>query len=422
MPRADVIVIGGGLVGLCSAYYLRRGGLEVRVLEREAEVGMATSFANAGMLTPSMSDPWNAPGVQWKLLRWFGRSDAPMKLHLGSLHHYLGWGLSFLWNASARRHWAAMQANFALSAYSVAQTRALREFLQLNYDAGTKGTMKVFRDARALERTQALYARLREAGMVFERVDAAGAARIEPLLVETQDRIAGGLYFPADETGNAHLFCRQLKSRLLQQDVAIDLGTTVEAILVERGRVRGVRASGRDYAAAKVVLAAAGWSRDLARPLGVTLNIQPVKGYSVSVDLADRALMPSLALIDDRLHAAATPLGSTLRLAGTAEFGGWRQQIDPTRIQALWDFLAMLSPALSRHIDRSSARVWCGFRPMAADGRPYIGATEIAGLYLNTGHGHLGWTQAAGSASLLSQILMEQKTDIDPAPYAIGRR
>ncbi len=421
LSRTNVIIIGGGLAGLSSAYYLRRCGFGVRVLEREADAGMATSFANGGLLTPSMSDTWNTPGVHWKLLRFLGRRDAPLRLRLGSLHHYFGWGLRFLHNASPERYRRAMHANFLLSAYSVAQMRLLRETLKLEYDAGTQGTMKVFRDARSLDAMQSLYAHLRDEGIAFEAVDAAGAARIEPLLAETQDQIAGGLYFPDDETGNAHLFCQELKSRLLAQGVALEFKTTVEKILVERGQVWGVRAGGRDYEAGKVVLAAAAWSRELARPLGVSLNIRPVKGYSLSMTLNRPELMPRLALIDDGLHAAATPLGKTLRLAGTAEFGGWRNEINPARIRSLWDFLAKLSPTLSRHVEPHSAREWCGFRPMAADGRPYVGDTAVRGLYVNTGHGHLGWTQAAGSASLLSQIMTEQKTDLDPAPYSVAR-
>jgi D-amino-acid dehydrogenase len=419
--RTNVIIIGGGLAGLSSAYYLRRNGFEVRVLEREADAGMATSFANGGMLTPSMSDTWNTPGVHWKMLRFLGRADAPLRLRLGSLHHYFSWGLRFLHNASPERYRRTMHANFLLSAYSVAQTRLLREALKLEYDVGTKGTMKVFRDARSLDAMQSLYAHLRDDGIAFEAVDAAGAARIEPLLAETQNQIAGGLYFPGDETGNAHLFCQELKSRLLAQGVTFEFSTTVEKILVENGQVLGVRADRRDYEAGKVVLAAAGWSRELARPLGINLNIRPVKGYSLSVKIDQPGLMPSLALIDDHLHAAATPLGNILRLAGTAEFANWRKEIDPARIKSLWNFLAKLSPTLSRHVESHSAQEWCGFRPMAADGRPYVGATAVRGLYLNTGHGHLGWTQAAGSASLLSQIMSEQKTDLNPAPYSMAR-
>ena len=422
MNRPDVIVIGAGLAGLSSALFLSRAGLSVKVLEREADVGMATSFANAGMLTPSMSDPWNAPGAAWKLLRWLGRADAPMRLRPGALHHYLGWGLSFLRNAAPARHRAAMLANFALSQYSVAQTRALRDELQLRYCAGTKGTMKVFRDARQFEQVQKLYDPLREHGLSFEAVDGAGAARIEPLLAETAARIAGALYFPQDETGNAHLFCRELLARLLERGAAFEFGTPVGEVLTDGRQVTGVRAGARRFEASRVVLAAGAWSRTLARPLGVALNIRPVKGYSVSVEVTDPALMPSLSLIDDHLHAAATPLGSTLRLAGTAEFGGWRTELDPRRIQALWDFLAALSPTLGRRVSRQNAREWCGFRPMAADGRPYIGAAPVAGLYLNTGHGHLGWTQAAGSAALLGQIVTGRATDINPAPYSLARR
>lgn len=421
MARTDVVIIGAGLAGLTSAWYLRRAGLSVRVLEREADVGLATSFANGGMLTPSMSDPWNAPGVQWKLLRWLLRADAPIKLRPAALHHYLGWGLRFLHHSAPARHRAAMQANYRLSRYSIEQLRELRKTLPLDYAAGTRGTMKVFRDPWQLEEIHGLYSSLRDEGLIFETVDAAGAARIEPLLAESMATIAGGLYFPGDEIGNAYLFCQSLKSQLRTDGISFSFDTAADRILMRNGRVCGVRAGDEEIEAENVVVAAAAWSSALLQPLGVEVNIRPVKGYSVSIEFAQPARFPVIALVDDHLHTAITPLGNTLRLAGTAEFGGWDRHLDPARIRSLWNFLATLSPALAAEADQQPAREWCGFRPMSADGRPYIGATGVAGLYLNTGHGHLGWTQAAGSGRLLSQLLKGVKPEIDPMPYSLRR-
>jgi D-amino-acid dehydrogenase len=417
----EIIVIGAGLAGLCSAYFLRQAGLAVRVVERNAEAGMETSFANGGMLTPSMSDPWNSPGVFWHLLQWLGRKDAPMLLRPSAIGHYLGWGLKFLAHSSEPKHRAAMEANFTLAAYSVAQTRQMREDCGLSYALGTKGTMKVFRDAAAFATMRAHIEHLRNQGLSFELLDPAGIVRIEPRLAEVQQAFVGGIHHPQDETGNAYLFCRELQRWLAGRGVAFSFDTTVRRIVVEQGRIAGVETASGLMRTRRVVLAAASWSPMLAAPLGVRLGIRPVKGYSLSVRLKRPELMPSLAIVDDALHTCATPLGDTLRLAGTAEFGGWNLKLDPDRLQNLWNFLAALSPSLNHAADRESAKPWCGLRPMTADGRPYIGATSVEGLYVNTGHGHLGWTQAAGSGKLLSQIVTGQEPTIDPAPYAVHR-
>ena len=420
MSRGEVIVVGGGLAGLASAYALHEAGYAVRVLERREDVALETSFANGGILTPSMPDPWNAPGVHWQLLRWLGREDAPMLLRPSRVLSYLGWGLQFLAASAPRSYEASMRANYRLCAYSLERLRTWRAVLGLEYAAGTHGTIEVYRDPGSFAHAVAEVRSLSSLGLVGTPLDPAGTARLEPLLGEIRADLAGAIHYPADESGDALLFCRALRERLEARGVKVSCTTPVRAVRVRAGRVAGVETGGGFVPGSDVVLAAGPWSRALLAACGVRVQVQPVKGYSLSIPVDPRAA-PRHALSDDSLHAVMTPLGPTLRLAGTAEFSGWDTRLLPGRVEALWRLLAALSPTLARTVERSSARPWCGLRPMSADGRPYIGATPVAGLYVNTGHGHLGWTQAAGSAALLAQLMSGAPTAIDPRPFALSR-
>jgi D-amino-acid dehydrogenase len=415
-----VLVVGGGLAGLASTYALYEAGYQVQLLERREDVALETSFANGGILTPSMPDPWNAPGVLWRLLRWLGREDAPMLLRPSAIPGYFGWGLKFLAGSSPDSFNASMRANYRLCAYSLERLRAWRADLDLEYAQGTHGTLEVYRDPHSFEQAVHELATLAPLGLKGTPLDPAGTARLEPLLEEVRANLVGAIHFPADESGDALLFCRALRERLVARGVTLRLDTRVSAVRVARGRATGVETEGGFLPASQVVLAAGPWSRELLAACGVHVAVRPVKGYSLSIPI-DPAAGPRHALSDDSFHAVMTPLGTTLRLAGTAEFSGWDLTLRPKRVAALWRLLEALSPSLARRVDRATARPWCGLRPMSADGRPYVGASAVAGLYVNTGHGHLGWTQAAGSASLLAQLMTGAPTAIDPRPFALSR-
>jgi D-amino-acid dehydrogenase len=313
-----------------------------------------------------------------------------------------------------------MRANYRLCHYSVERVRAWRAALGLEYAVGTRGTLEVFRNPTSFQQAVAEVRALAPLGLVAEPLDPAGVARLEPLLAEIRGDLAGGIHFPQDESGDAQLFCRALRARLEARGVAVALNTAARAVRVAGGRVAGVETEAGLVPGSQVVIAAGPWSTGLLGACGVRIEVQPVKGYSLSIPIDPRD-GPLHALADDSLHAVMTPLGTTLRLAGTAEFSGWDLTLRPGRIAALWRLLAALSPALSHKVDRSAARPWCGLRPMSADGRPYIGATPVAGLYVNTGHGHLGWTQAAGSGALLAQLMAGAPAAIDPRPFAPSR-
>lgn len=419
--NTEITVVGAGLIGLASAWALQRQGWTVRVLEAETGVALETSFANAGMITPSMADPWNSPGIWRKLVGWLGQEQAPMLIRPSALPQYLSWGLRFLAHSAPARHGAATRANFRLASLSLSAFQALRAGLPLHYDLRTQGTLQVFRHRREWLAVQRHIHTLQGLGLRGVVLEPAGIAALEPLLEPVCERLLGGVHYPDDETGDARLFCLGLAAHLQEQGVEFEFLTQVRSVRTEQGRVVALDTSQGERPASRVVLACAAHTAALTTRLGLPLAIRPVKGYSLTIPVDDPACLPSLSVIDHHLHAAMTPLQRRLRVAGTAEFSGWDPQLRPERIQALWSMLKALLPQQYERFDRDAAEPWCGFRPMAADGLPYIGPTPVAGLYLNAGQGHLGWTQSLGSGQLLAALISGQQPPIDPTPFRVLR-
>jgi D-amino-acid dehydrogenase len=412
-----VIVIGGGVVGVAIAYELARRGHSTTLFEAREEVALETSFANGGLLTPSMADPWNAPGVHRQLAASLFNTHSALKLHASALPSLLGWGWRFLRHSTVARHTAATLASYRLARYSTEHTRALRERLSLNYAAASCGSLKVFATLEALTTPLALARRLEPLGMRFEVLDAAGAVALEPALAESRARIAAAIRFPDDETGDARLFSAQLAGAFVAAGGTLRSDAHVSCITVERGAVSGVRIGDLCEVTPTVIVAAGNSSAALVRPHGLSLPIRPAKGYTLTFDASEETGAPRVPVIDDASHTAIVPLGMQIRLAGTAEFAGNDLRLDPRRIASLFSLLETLMPSIARRLPRATARPWTGLRPMSADGLPFIGTTPIRGLYVNAGHGHLGWTFAAGSARLLADLVEGKDPEIDPSPY-----
>ena len=411
------LVIGGGLIGLTSAYVLQAIGEPVTVLEANEGIGLETSYANGGLLTASMSDPWNTPGAYKQLARSLVDPASAMKLRIKAIPSLFLWGLHFLHHSNARRHSLATTANYHLSTYAINKTKSLREQLELEYQSRSVGSLKLFRDKTAIKSSLAIAKSLQSKGLHFKQLNTNELIEFEPAFAPIQHDIAGGLHFPNDESGNAYLFCQALAHEFKQAGGTIQTQTTVQRIVVEKQKMIGVE-TGQGFLPAKhVVLAAGNQSPTLLKGTGLSLRIKPVKGYSLTLDISEQVLRPSIPVIDDGLHAAATPLGTQLRLAGTAEFTGFDARLDPGRIDNLIHFLKVLYPNIHENIDKEAVLPWAGFRPMSADGKPFIGPSNVKGLYINTGHGHLGWTMAMGSAHLLASFIREQTPDIDPSPF-----
>lgn len=415
------LVIGSGLLGVASAWFLSREGCDVTVVERLGGVAEGTSRANAGMLTPSMADPWNSPGIFWHLLRWLGREDAPFLLRPRALPSMLGWGLSFLAHSSPARQRASMDANLRLAAYSLATVRELRATLKLAYDERSNGTIKVFRDRRAFDAAIARNAVLAELGLDVRAADPAQAVAIEPALAPIRDALVGAIYCPGDESGDARAFTQALADHARAAGVQFHFGCEVTGFEHAGGRLNAARAGGTRFAAEQFVVAAGSGSPQLLAQLGVALPVRPVKGYSITVPAAHWSGAPRMPVIDDALHAAATPLGGRLRVAGTAEIAGYDTRITPARVENLFNLLRGLFPTYPQPLDRANAEPWAGLRPVSPDGVPRIGQLGYDNLFVNTGHGHLGWTLAAGSGALLAHLVCGRPPQIAPRPYAPNR-
>ena len=415
-----VVIVGSGLQGVASAWFLAHQGCAVTVLEREPAVAQGTSYANAGMLTPSMADPWNAPGLLGHLLGWLGQEDAPFLLRPSALPSMLGWGLAFLANSRPARYRDNMARNLRLARYSLEMLCELRGELDLRYDERTVGTIKVFRERPAFDAAVRRNAVLAELGLEVRTLSPDEVARTEPALADVREHLVGGLYCPQDESGDARRFTEGLAAKAVEAGAELRFGTEVTGIEVAGDRIAAVVAGNERFRADAYVLAAGAWSPQLLAPLGLQLRVRPVKGYSITVPVAGW-LGPQMPVIDDALHAAATPLGTRLRVAGTAEIAGYDRALTPSRVDNLFKLLVGLFPASAAHLDRATAEPWAGLRPVCADGVPLIGRYRYDNLFLNTGHGHLGWTLACGSARLLADLMLGRPPALDARAYAAER-
>jgi len=418
MSTLDTIVIGGGLIGVAIANELAMRGQTVELLEAREGIALETSYANGGLMTPSMTDPWNSPGVINHLLASLFDPNSAMKVRISALPSLLTWGIKFLRSSRAAPHWNATLANYALASYSIRVTRELRERLSLQYEVSTVGTLKVFRSRVAMEGPVAIARKLAEHGLRYRLLDREATLDLESQLAPIGNHIIGSLHFPDDEVGDARLFCLALVQKFLNAGGKVRAGTSVERIETGRSGLLGIRANGALVKCQRVVVAAGNSSARLCRPLGISLPIRPAKGYSLTLySPDDRAVWPHIAVVDDAMHAAVVPLGSRLRIVGTAEFAGDDYVVRPERVDNLLHLLEALYPRVAASVDRRSVQTWTGLRPMSADGVPFVGATHVRGVYLNAGHGHLGWTLAAGSARLLADLMLGVPPEIDSRPY-----
>lgn len=416
-----MIVVGGGLTGVTTFYELVTRNIPAILVDSEDHVARGTSYANGGVLHPSLPDPWNSPDIAPVLLASLFDRNAPIRLHLSQVPNLLGWGLKFLRHASLPRHLAITKANFVLAHYSTCQTDALRQLLGLQFEDAMPGTLKIFRNASERDAALRLADLLNPLGLSYDVIDRDALLKREPSLAGAIDPILGALLFPNDRVGNARLFCERLVEKALERGGKTRLSTPVKKLLHKGGRVSGVRLAEEELHGQVIVCAGVG-APLLTGPLGLHLPIRPAKGYSLTVDathVGDRR--PRHPVVDAGLHIAVTPLGENLRVLGMAEFMGMNRNIDPHRVSMLEKFFTQIFPDLAMNLNWQNGESWCGLRPMSADGRPFIGPTPIDGLWLNCGHGHLGWTKAVGSARLLVDQILDRPTEINPAPFAYDK-
>jgi D-amino-acid dehydrogenase len=415
-----VLVIGGGLIGLSTAYFLNKVLPGVTVIDAGPAAASGASHANGGLLTPSMADPWNAPGVHWRILRSLAQDDSPILLRPRSLLRSTPWMYRFLRESTRERYRNNTLKNLRLALYSLQVLRALRSSENIGYGAGTSGTIKLFRDPDAMAAADASKSLLETNGVEVRVLDRAATVELEPALEPIAASIAGCLYFPQDETGDARRYCDSLAATLAKNGCDLRWGVKVEGWHREGRRIAGVRIGNELIRADAFVLAAGARSASLARQLGVMLPIEPAKGYSISVPMIDWSPCPRIGVVDDALHSAATPLDRVLRVAGTAEFAGFDLSIRPERIDNLRRLARALYPSAAAAAG-ANVSPWAGLRPVSVDGVPILSGTPIENLFVNAGHCHLGWTMAAGSGRLMADLITKDSGDIDLSDYALAR-
>ena len=408
-----VLVLGAGVVGTTSAWYLAASGHEVVVVDRQPVAGNETSFANGGQISVSHAEPWANPHVLPQVIRWLGQEDAPLLWRWRADPAQLAWGLRFLRECRPGRTRRNIAAIVALALYSRGCLQALRRELGLAYDHLERGILHLYTDPQAFARGMDAARTMREFGLDREPVSAERCVEIEPALAGVRPRLAGGHYTPSDESGDAHKFTRALAERAARLGVEFRFDSTVDRIIASGGDIAGVMVSapaGRQRLTADAYVAALGsYTPLLLRPLGVRLAMIPAKGYSATVPLSAAAVAPTVSLTDDEHRLVFSRLGDRLRIAGTAEFNGYNLDLNPVRCEALLRRARQLFPALAA---AGEAQFWCGLRPSTPSNVPLIGRTRYPGLWLNTGHGTLGWTMACGSAAALADLMSGRR----PAP------
>ena len=412
-----VLVLGGGVIGVTSAYYLARAGHEVTLLERQEGLALETSYANAGEISPGYSSPWAGPGVPLKAVRWLLMKHGPLAIRPRLDPAMWSWALRMLRNCTSARYAINKSRMVPLAEYSRDCLRALRAETGIFYDERSQGTLQLFRMQKQLDGIGGDVEVLKKFGIPFEVLDREGCAVAEPALGRVREKFVGGLRLPGDETGDCHIFTTKLAA-LASAAVDFRHGVTVQKLLHDGRRATGVRTSEGPIEADAVVIALGSYSPRLLRPLGIRIPVYPIKGYSLTLPIADEAAAPVSTVMDETYKIAITRLGSRIRVGGTAEIAGYDLSLRPSRRAPLEHSVSDLFGGGGRV---EEATFWCGLRPMTPDGPPILGPSGIDGLYLNTGHGTLGWTMACGSGRVLADIVSGRTPEVDVSALGMGR-
>ena len=414
-----VAVLGAGVVGVASAWYLSKAGHEVTVIDRHDAAGMETSFANGGQISVSHAEPWANPSAPLKVLQWLAREDAPLLFRLRPELRQWVWGLSFLRECLPARTRHNIRQIVTLGLYSRASLQALRAETGIHYDQLSRGILHFYTTQRELDAAVDPADVMRQHGCDVEMVSREKCLEIEPALAHAN--VVGGSWTPSDESGDAHKFTQGLAKLATERGVKFR-AARVLALAAESGRVAGVRVERPDLTeevlkADAYLLCLGSYSPLFARPLGISLNIYPAKGYSVTLPVVDPARAYSVSLTDDEYKLVFSRLGDRMRIAGTAELNGYSTELNEVRCRAILRRVLHLFPGAS---DPGRAQYWTGLRPATPSNVPYIGATRYPNLFLNTGHGTLGWTHSCGSGRAVADIVSGRKPEIDFAFTGLG--
>ncbi|ELA8379733.1 D-amino acid dehydrogenase [Vibrio parahaemolyticus] len=405
----EVIVLGSGVIGLTSAWYLSQAGYQVTVIDRQPSSAMETSFANAGQISYGYSSPWAAPGIPLKAIKWLMEEHAPLKIKPSLSTDMISWASKMVANCTLPRYQINKARMLSIANHSRACLEQLRNEHAIEYQGRQFGTLQVFRTTQQLTAIEKDLKLLEQSGTRFELMDVEQCLRQEPGLALVKDKIVGGLYLPDDETGDCFQFCQQLTELAKAHGVTFRFNTEVSNWVTVGKKIIGVQTNHGLFKADQFVVASGSFSTALLKQLDIDIPVYPVKGYSLTLPIENEEYAPRSTVMDETYKVAMTRFDDRIRVAGTAELAGFDPSLPQKRKNTIEMVVRDLFP---RGGDFSQAEFWTGFRPMTPDGTPIIGATPYDNLFTNTGHGTLGWTMACGSGHLLANIMTGGKAKI----------
>jgi len=407
-----VVVLGAGAVGVATAWYLRAAGHEVTVVERREAAALETSWGNGGVIHASEVEPWSQPGMPMRILKWLGQENAPLLLRYGAIPNMWRWGIDFAGNCTPEKFAANTKANLELALYSLRSLQEIARETGIAYDRAANGVQKIYRSKDSLDIATRTCEVLGRSGLKFERVDVARSVQLEPALADTASTLAGALYFERDEVGDCNKFTQGLAAACEARGVRFQYSTMVERIETASGRVAAVVTSVDRIPADAIVASLGSFTAPMLAKLGIRVPIYPVKGISITFPRGAWNSAPRMPVIDDSKLFGLVPIGDRMRISGSAEITGYDATPSPARADAIIANASYTFPELTRHLDRSNARIWAGLRPVTPAGTPILGEASIKGLWINAGHGHLGWTLACGSGRVVANMISGKKPEI----------
>ncbi|MBN3770784.1 D-amino acid dehydrogenase [Burkholderia sp. Se-20378] len=412
-----VVILGSGVVGVASAYYLARAGHEVTVIDREAGPALETSFANAGQISPGYAAPWAAPGVPLKAVKWMFEKHAPLAIRLDGTRFQLQWMYQMLRNCTAERYAVNKGRMVRLAEYSRDCLQALRADTGIQYEGRTGGTLQLFRTQQQLDGAAKDIAVLQEANVPFELLSPADLKKAEPALAAVSHKLTGGLRLPGDETGDCQLFTTRLAALAESLGVKFRYNTPIDALAIAGGKIAGVQCGSETVRADAYVVALGSYSTSFISNL-MKIPVYPLKGYSITAPIVNEAAAPVSTVLDETYKIAITRFDQRIRVGGMAEIVGFDKKLRTARRETLEMCVNDLFPGGG---DTSKATFWTGLRPMTPDGTPIVGRTPVSNLFLNTGHGTLGWTMSCGSGQLLADLISGKMPAIQADDLSVHR-
>ena len=413
-----ICVLGAGVVGTTTAYYLSLAGHEVSVIDRQNGAGLETSFANGGQISVSHSAPWATPDVPFQLIKWFGKEDAPLLYHLNFDPTLWRWSLSFLRNCTAQRLKKNTLHNLKLALYSRDLFHEIRNETDINYDVKKRGILQIYRNIKTMDKSVTHAEWLNKLGCYNKILSQKSCFELEPALQESDTDILGGIHTPDDESGDAFRFTCNLAHKASVNGVKFFYGETIQYLKDLDRRIKYVKTEKGEHYADAFVISLGSFSSLVLKSLGIYLPIYPTKGYSLTIPISGRNNAPDVSVTDSDNKIVYSRLGNRLRVAGTAEFCGYNTELNVNRAKAI---LTKVKAQFPNGGDFNNATFWTGLRPLTPDGMPVIGKTSFKNLYLNTGHGTLGWTMCTGSGKLISDLISSKTPDIDGSRFGIER-